>query len=168
MFDQPIVDRYTMPVIAIVEKKIEEPKPKEYTLEEKIKLNINNCNTDLQWIRADNAECLDKVSNQVKKAVTQAPRASKGYYYQCAGWVASKRYVPTGWGNATNWKASAQRAGWTISKTPVDGAIGWVPGHVVYAERVEGDRVLISEQNYDFKNSVRTIWVSATKYTWLY
>lgn len=97
-------------------------------------------------------------------------KQTPGWYYagQCTRWVATKRYVPDGWGNASNWKNAATQAGWTVSRVPVDGAIGWTSGHVVYVESVNGNSVTISEQNYDWKGSVRTVTVPASKYTYLY
>lgn len=148
--------------------------PPELTLKEKIKSNYYKCNTDTHYIRADNAKCLAKpvYTSYAKKRSTgrqNSSRAYSGYYYQCAGWVASKRYVPAGWGNASNWRSAAQRAGWTISGRPVAGAIGWRGNHVVYVERVNGNgTVRISERNYDWKNSIRTITVPISKYTYLY
>jgi surface antigen len=76
--------------------------------------------------------------------------------------------VPNNWGNASSWYSSAQAAGWTTSSEPVAGAVGWSSGHVVYSERVEGNKVLISEQNYDWNSSIRTIWVDSSKYIWIY
>lgn len=95
---------------------------------------------------------------------------TSGWYYagQCTAWVANKRYVPDGWGNATDWKWHAQAEGWTVSSIPVAGAIGWTYGHVVYVESVGDGVVTISEQNYDYRGSIRTITVPVGKYTYLY
>lgn len=98
-------------------------------------------------------------------------KQTPGWYYagQCTGYVASRRYVPDGWGDATDWRYHAQSEGWVVSSTPVGGAIGWVYGHVVYVESVNGDgTVTISEQNYDYRGSIRTITVSQDKYIYLY
>jgi len=96
--------------------------------------------------------------------------SSSGHYQrgQCTAFVASKRYVPNGWGNATKWKSHAERSGWTVSRVPVIGAIGWTYGHVVYVISVQATTVTISEQNYDYKSSIRTIDVPISKYTYLY
>lgn len=93
-----------------------------------------------------------------------------GYYSgQCTAWVASKRHVPPGWGNASDWRDSAIAAGWVVSDIPVAGAIGWTPGHVVYVEAVNLDgTVTISEQNYDWNSGIRTVTVSVNKYTYIY
>lgn len=97
--------------------------------------------------------------------------STPGWYdaNSCTGWVASKRYVPNGWGNATDWKWHAQQEGWTVSSTPVVGSIGWTSGHVVYVESVNNDgTITISEQNWDWHGSIRTITVKASKYVYLY
>ena len=89
-------------------------------------------------------------------------------YTECAGWVASHRYVPPGWGDASNWKSAALSAGWTVSNKPVNGAIGWRWGHVVYVIEARGDTVLISEKNYDWNNGIRTIEVPKSSYEYIY
>lgn len=117
------------------------------------------------------------VTIQVREEISSGTRISppsggfsSGWYYagQCTAWVASKRYVPDGWGNATDWKWHAQQEGWTVSSVPVAGAIGWTYGHVVYVESVGSGVVTISEQNYDWNGSIRTITVPVGKYTYLY
>jgi surface antigen len=92
-----------------------------------------------------------------------------GYEYpSCTGYVASRRYVPAGWGNATDWMWHAQNSGFETSSTPRAGAIGWVFGHVVFVESVSGDSVVISEANYDYNGSIRTITVPASSYQYIY
>lgn len=173
------------PTIELLEPKptqetVEVVKPLELTLEEKIKTNYFKCDESTQYIRADNAECLAKpvvVAPSTQTTVKTPVRGSKptkstgsGWYYagQCTGYVAGRRYVPDGWGNATDWKWHAQAEGWTVSSVPVAGAIGWTYGHVVFVESVNGDTVVISEQNYDWNGSIRTITVPVGKYTYLY
>jgi LysM repeat protein len=93
-----------------------------------------------------------------------------GYEYpSCTGYVASRRYVPAGLGNATDWYANAQARGMATGSTPQAGAIGWVYGHVVYVESVNGDgTIVISEANYDYNGSIRTITVPASQYLYIY
>lgn len=111
---------------------------------------------------------------QAKLSTTPSPSVNAGGFLstyqkgQCTAWVASHRYVPNGWGDATNWKSAAKRAGWTISATPVPGAIGWTYGHVVLVVSVSDGKVVISEANYDWHGSIRTITVPTSKYTYLY
>lgn len=169
-------------ILTLIEKPpaiIQQAKP-ELTVEEKIKLNYYKCNTDKQYIRKDNAECLDKplqsklvsVSTQTIKPAKQPTNGSvglNGYQFgQCTGFVASKRYVPSGWGNASNWYGAAQAAGWTTSSVPVPGAIGWSSGHVVYVESIGDGVVTISEQNYDWNSGIRTITIPVDKYLYIY
>lgn len=104
-------------------------------------------------------------------SVKRSGKSTPGWYYagQCTGYVASRRFVPDGWGNASDWKYHAQAEGWTVSSVPVVGAIGWTSGHVVYVESVNGNStVTISEQNYDYRGSIRTVTVPQSKYTYLY
>ncbi|MBA3679088.1 LysM peptidoglycan-binding domain-containing protein [Candidatus Saccharibacteria bacterium] len=92
-----------------------------------------------------------------------------GYDYpSCTGYVALQRYVPPGLGNATSWMANAQARGMATGSTPRAGAIGWRPGHVVFTIRVDGDRIFISENNYDFMGSTRSRWASAKEFTYIY
>jgi surface antigen len=157
---------------------VQQVKP-ELSVQEKIKQNYYKCNTDVQYIRADTAECLNKpvavqtvdIPTQARKPAKQAQSSSGNTYQvgQCTHFVASKRYVPNNWGNASSWYSSAQAAGWTTSSVPVAGAVGWSSGHVVYVELVNGDgTVTISEQNYDWNSGIRTITVPVEKYLYIY
>lgn len=116
-------------------------------------------------------EIVDKLPTPTKTPTTKPVRASQatsGDYQsgQCTALVASRRYVPAGWGNATNWKYHAQQAGWTVSKTPVAGAIAWRSGHVAYVESVGANTVTITEQNYRYiPYEVRTITVPTSSYS---
>lgn len=89
---------------------------------------------------------------------------------QCTWYVKQRKpNIPNGWHDATDWKYHATKAGWTVSKTPKPGAIGWVYGHVVYVESVQGNQVTISEMNYDYvAYHKRTVTVPSSKYTYLY
>ena len=90
-------------------------------------------------------------SNNIK--VRSAAGSSKnGYPYgYCTYYVATKRFVPSNWGNAKNWLNSAKRAGYSTGSKPAVGSIGVTPeswwGHVVYVESVNGDSVTFSEMN---------------------
>lgn len=72
-------------------------------------------------------------------------------YGWCTWYVASKRYVPSHWGNAGNWLNSARSAGYSTGGEPRPGAIvvtkesGY--GHVAYVESVNGETITISEMN---------------------
>lgn len=95
---------------------------------------------------------------QVKRVagatVSRRPGSSNnGYPYGwCTYYVATRRYVPGGWGNARSWLSSAQRSGYATGSEPAAGAIvvlseSWM-GHVAYVESVSGNSVTIAEMNY--------------------
>lgn len=163
--------------VPIPEPALPEPPP-EPTLAEKIASNFYKCDEATQYIRADNAQCLPKPTNTPLRTQTRttapvrASQGTSGNYTagQCTAWVAAKRYVPAGWGNASNWRNAAANAGWTVSTVPITGAIGWTSGHVVYVEAVHTNgTVTISEQNYNWiPFSTRTITVPTSKYLYLY
>ncbi len=81
---------------------------------------------------------------------------------QCTYYVASRRPVPAGWGNARNWKYAAQRSGLSVNNLPSVGAIAWTSrgyyGHVAIVEQVQPGRVLISEMNYTGWGRVSQRW----------
>jgi len=105
----------------------------------------------------------------VARIVSYANTYSPGY---CTWFVASRRPVPSGWGNARNWLANARAAGFPTGSVPRVGAIAWTGagsmGHVAYTERVEGNRALISEMNYNGLGVVSQRWVSFSEFTWIY
>lgn len=77
-----------------------------------------------------------------------------GYPYGwCTYYVATRRFVPSSWGNARSWLSSAKRAGYATGSEPAEGAIvvtsesGW--GHVAYVESVNGGTITVSEMNYE-------------------
>lgn len=109
--------------------------------------------------------------SQEQMTVSRRAPSGSGWYYagQCTAWVASQRYVPDGWGDASNWLYAARAAGYKTGSTPKAGAIGWKYGHVVYVISVQGSNVLISEQNYRYiPFEVRTILKPASTYTYIY
>lgn len=81
--------------------------------------------------------------------------SGNNYYYGYCTWYAkSKRPdLPNQLGNGGAWYYNAQRAGLETGDTPNEGAVivtresGW--GHVGYVESVDGDKVTISEMNFN-------------------
>lgn len=106
---------------------------------------------------------------EIKHIVATANSYSRGY---CTWYVASRRPIPSNWGNARNWLTNARSIGWATGSTPQLGAIAWTGagamGHVAYTERVEGNRALISEMNYNGLGVVNQRWVSFSEFTWIY
>jgi surface antigen len=85
-------------------------------------------------------------------ALTNFSYSGNGYAYgYCTWYVASRRNVPSYWGNAVNWYYNAQISGFSVGSTPEVGAIAWTGagylGHVAYVESVSGGNVTISEMN---------------------
>lgn len=104
-----------------------------------------------------------------------APRGTFANSYtpgQCTWYVASRRRVPSGWGNAGRWMWSARAAGWATGSVPAVGAIAWTPagyyGHVAIVEQVSGDSVLISEMNYYGPYRTDSRWISAGSMQYIY
>jgi surface antigen len=99
-------------------------------------------------------------SGSVLGASSYSPRltyygySGNGYSYgYCTYYVASRRNVPSNWGNANAWYYNAQASGFSVGSAPVPGAIAWTGagyyGHVAYVERVSGGMVTVSEMNYN-------------------
>lgn len=95
---------------------------------------------------------------------------TRGY---CTYYVASRRGVPSNWGNASQWYYNAIASGYAVGSTPRPGAIaqtsgGWGGyGHVAYVESVNGGMVTVSEMNYNGgwnRVSSRTVPTSAFRY----
>ncbi len=98
--------------------------------------------------------------SRVAGAYTSAPSlthfsySGNGYAFgYCTYYVASRRNVPSNWGNANAWYYNAQASGFSVGYTPVPGAIAWTGagyyGHVAYVEGVSGGMVTVSEMNYN-------------------
>jgi len=86
------------------------------------------------------------------KISSKAGSSVNGYPYgYCTYYVATRRYVPSSWGNARSWLSSAKRAGYSTGSEPVVGAIVqtnesyW--GHVAIVTDVDDDTITIAEMN---------------------
>jgi surface antigen len=164
-----------LPIQIVIKQEV--PPPVEYTIEEKIKLNVNNCDESVQWIRADTAECIPKRVNrpvQPQKTARGAVNASNGYSYgYCTAYVQNQLgWVPNGWGNANRWASNAKADGYTVSNTPIVGAVAQTSsgalGHVAVVTGVSGDQVTISETNYVGWNKVSSRTVSVNSFVYIY
>ena len=73
-------------------------------------------------------------------------------YGYCTYFVASRRSVPSMWGNASAWYYNAQASGYAVGSTPQVGAIAWTAagyyGHVAYVEAVNGIDA-VEDEAYD-------------------
>jgi surface antigen/LysM repeat protein len=87
-------------------------------------------------------------------SLTHYGYSGNGYSYgYCTYYVASRRGLPSNWGNANAWYYNAQASGFSVGNSPVPGAIAWSGagyyGHVAYVEGVSGGMVTVSEMNYN-------------------
>ena len=102
-----------------------------------------------------NRSTVTRSSSSSRTASVNAAAGSSvnGYPYGwCTYYVATRRSVPSGFGNAGQWLGNAARAGYSTGDNPVPGAImvtseSWW-GHVAYVESVNGDSFTVSEMNY--------------------
>ncbi|GAC1371935.1 MAG: hypothetical protein NVSMB39_6070 [Candidatus Saccharimonadales bacterium] len=100
--------------------------------------------------------------------------SGNGYSYgYCTYYVASRRAVPSNWGNANAWYYNAQASGFSVGSTPVPGAIAWTGagyyGHVAYVESVSGGMVTVSEMNFNGGwNRVSYRTTSASDFRYIY
>lgn len=92
---------------------------------------------------------------------------------QCTWGAASmKGNIPDSWGNANNWPAAAEADGYTVSNTPIAGAVAadtsGYDGHVAVVTAVYPDYITIEEMNYDYNGSVRTRDATYNEFVYIY
>lgn len=111
--------------------------------EKKAKLAANSRNTSIR----------SASSSRTPTVRVSAGSKNNAYPYGwCTYYVATRRSVPGGWGDAKAWLSSAKRSGYSTGKSPSAGAIlvssesFW--GHVSYVESVSDDSFVVSEMNY--------------------
>lgn len=111
-------------------------------------------------------------------SISQAPigagpgSLSNSYAFgYCTWYVATRRAVPNGWGDAIDWYGNAQRDGYSVGSVPRVGAIAWsgvgYSGHVAYVESVSGGNVTVSEMNWNGgwdRVDFRTVSASSFRY----
>ena len=163
------------------QKEIDESKlTPEERLARDIEQDVNNCEPEM-WISAEDASCIEKKVQQVTKAsVTSQPvrstTVSSGNTYtggQCT-WHTKNvlGWVPNGWGNAANWAYHARAQGYTVSNTPIVGAVAQRSGglgHVAAVIAVGDGTVTVSEMNYNWTPyAQRTKVVPVSQYQYIY
>ena len=113
-------------------------------------------------------------SSAVAPRLTNFAYGANGYSYgYCTYYVASRRSVPSSWGNANQWLYNARASGFSTGSVPVAGAIAWSGagyyGHVAYVESVNGNTVTVSEMNFNGAwNRVTSRSVSASSFSYIY
>ena len=123
--------------------------------------NPNGCNTETQWIRADNQQCKNKTDVSTTSSPSTPSRVyagnSAGNTYQagqCTWHVKNLRPdLPNSLGNADTWYQRAQALGLATGTTAQAGAAAprKTGMHVVYVVEVYGNgTMLVSEMNYNY------------------
>jgi surface antigen len=172
----------TSPLIQIViEQQKEEVEPqvieKIYTIEEKIESNFYECDESIQYIRADDATCLAKpvyTQQNTRSTVRQAVNGSNSYTYGYCTWHVKNllSWVPNGLGNANTWASRARSQGYTVSNTPIVGAVaqtsGGRLGHVAVVTSVNGATITVAEMNYTGWNVASTRTAPTSSFVYIY
>lgn len=91
----------------------------------------------------------------------------------CTWYVKSRRHdIGSFWGNANQWISSAVSEGYKTGSIPQVGAIGvnfdGYFGHVVYVEGVSGDKVSISEMNYNGLGVISSRITNSSEFQYIY
>ncbi|MEO7617697.1 MAG: LysM peptidoglycan-binding domain-containing protein [Candidatus Saccharibacteria bacterium] len=113
-------------------------------------------------------------SSNFTPRLTSFAFSGNGYSYgYCTYYVASRRSIPSYWGDARNWYYNAQASGFSVGSVPVAGAIAWTGagyyGHVAYVESVNGNSVTVSEMNFNGGwNRVSYRTASASSFRYIY
>jgi len=177
------------PLIQVVAEQVTEQiiEPKELTLEEKIASNYYQCDESIEWIRADNAQCLPKrleyrasegadTTKRTNTPVTvkNTLRAPQNWYeagsctygaQQLAPWVGR-------WRDAKTWDDMARADGHIVSSIPIVGSVfvdnGGRYGHVGVVVAVDGRTVTVKDMNYRAKWQWTTRTVDASQYVYIY
>lgn len=148
---------------------VEQPAPVEPSLEEKIKTNYYKCDENLYWIRADSAECLQKGAYAVGNPAT-SPQNTSGNTYtsgNCTWYAKSMRPdLPNSLGNAYSWLSNAIRQGLPVSYSPVVGSVAVARGygHVGMVTGIDGNRVHITEMNYNGLGVISSRWSDSSEW----
>lgn len=121
------------------------------------------------------ASATNKSTATSSQKLTPYYGGANGYAYgYCTYYVASRRGIPSNWGNASSWYYNAQRSGFGVGSTPQAGAVAWEKGvwgagHVAYVESASGGSVTVSEMNYNGGwNRVSRRTVPASEFLYIY
>jgi surface antigen len=101
------------------------------------------------------------------------------YNRECVSYAAWKVHQAYGtmpyWGgngNANRWVANAKAAGIPTSTTPkvhsVAISMHGYYGHAMWVEKVEGNKIYVSQYNYDLHGHYSEMWINASGLTYLY
>ncbi|MDB5178939.1 MAG: hypothetical protein JWN01_882 [Patescibacteria group bacterium] len=119
----------------------------------------------------------DGPTGQLLPPGTMAPDRTYANNYsrgQCTWYVASRRQIPGGWGNAKAWYYHATASGWAVGTVPAVAAVAWTPsgyyGHVALVEQVSADgrQVYVSEMNYRGVGVKSFRWAPTSSFKYIY
>lgn len=119
------------------------------------------------------AVTIAKATNLLAVGSFSATYGGNGYDYgYCTWYVATQVAVPTNWGNANTWAYYAALSGWSVSSTPVVGAIAQTSrgyeGHVAVVNAVSADGTQIQFRDMNglagFGRVGYSAWVSASTF----
>ncbi|HKU18694.1 MAG TPA: LysM peptidoglycan-binding domain-containing protein [Candidatus Saccharimonadales bacterium] len=136
---------------------------------------INGISTGEQIIIPNGQQPVAAVSSYYLAGTFTALYGGNGYDYGfCTWYVATQIAVPSNWGNASSWAYYAALSGWTVSSTPVVGAIAQTPyaagglGHVAIVDAVsdDGTQIKIRDMNgiAGFARVGYSDWISTSTY----
>jgi len=142
----------------------------------------NGCEPAMYWAAEAPYYCIPKPVAETTTIAVKATRspvnssssALNTYeLYSCTWGVKNwKPEVGNDNGNANNWGYALAAKGWTVSDTPVIGAVAWTTrgayGHVALVVGVSSNQVTVKEQNFDWNGSIRTITVPVSSYRYIY
>lgn len=124
--------------------------------------------TPITRLASSNASSNGSSTAAVARKLDSGFRANGYSYGQCTYYVAGRRPIPNGWGNARSWYYNAQFSGFRVGRMPAVGAVAWTSkgyyGHVALVEQVQGERVFVTEMNYGGWNRITSRWVHYTEF----
>ena len=84
----------------------------------------------------------------------------------CTNYIARKRPIPAWFQNADMWLINARQASMPTGRTPQAGSVAVAASymHVAYVEKVDGNRVYVSEQNYKGYGIVSSRWSDVSEW----
>lgn len=109
-------------------------------------------------------------SQLVAATIQNVPSSVNTYAWgNCTWGVANWTTVPSNLGNANTWDDSARLLGYTVSGSPIVGAVAQTDsdsylGHVALVEAVNGDQILIKEMNAQGLGVVDERWTSTLEF----
>ena len=112
---------------------------------------------------------------QAKSALEQARIGETGnslnlYAPRNCTWYAKSRRpdLPNNLGDSINWVRNASAQNFKTGSKARVGAIGQQGMHVVYIEKIKGNKVHLSEMNYDYNGGFRYRWANASDFMYIY